>query len=88
MNQFLIIFIILAIISIVIYSFLFLAWSAKKTLLKGTTTWSAKNLPIKRSKKYSNKEGSSSLLESISIQTREYLISEKEEEGKATYKDK
>ena len=87
MNQLIFIFIILGVISIFLFLlFILFAWSAKKTLIRGEAAWSPKNLPIKRSKNTLKRDGSSSLLESISIQTRDYLISE--EEAKSKYKDK
>ena len=87
MNHLFLIVLILAVLSIIIlFLFLLFAWSAKKTLVRGETAWSAKNIPIKRSKNITKKDRESSLLESISIQTRDYLISE--EEGKVKYKDK
>ena len=61
--------------AIIVVFFLF-AWSAKSTLLKGETTWSAKSMPIKRNKSRSKKEFSTSLLEQISDQTSNYLGSD------------
>ena len=84
MNHFLIIGIALAILIFIALLGIFLfAWSAKKTLLRGETAWSAKNIPIRRSDFDSNMKRSdqripSSMLESISDQTREYLTSEEE----------
>tara|TARA_Y100001968_G_C19083168_1_gene584016 strand:+ start:110 stop:379 length:270 start_codon:yes stop_codon:yes gene_type:complete len=84
MNQFLIFGIALVIlVFIASLAFLLFAWSAKKTLVRGETTWSAKNIPIRRkgfnsSSKRAEKAIPSSMLQSISDQTREYLTSDEE----------
>ena len=84
MNPFLSIGIALVIFFILAVLFLALtAWSAKKTLIRGGSTWSAKSIPIKRSPLNSKKitsahQGASSMLESISDLTREYLNSDEE----------
>ena len=84
MNQFLVIGIaIVFILLLALAGLLILAWSAKKTLIRGGSTWSAKSIPIKRSplnpkKRTSTHQGASSMLESISELTREYLNSDEE----------
>ena len=88
MNQFFLIAVSLAILSLLTLGILFLlAWSAKKTLLRGETAWSAKSIPINRrgfkDKSKSKKESSFSMLQSISEQTREYLNYEEEFNEKA-----
>ncbi len=62
---------------ILIGSFL-LAWSAKKTLIRGGSTWSAKKFPIRRRNSDPNNKQASSLLESISVETSQYLQSEED----------
>ena len=83
MNHFLLIALAVAILAILSIGVLFLlAWSAKKTLIKGETAWSAKSIPINRTnlkgRPKSDRENASSMLESISEQTREYLNYEEE----------
>tara|TARA_Y100001968_G_C19205210_1_gene641954 strand:- start:120 stop:386 length:267 start_codon:yes stop_codon:yes gene_type:complete len=83
MNNFLIIAIVFAILILMALAALsWIAWSAKKTLIRGGTAWSAKNMPINRSspndQSASGQKRSSSMLESISNQTNEYLNDEEE----------
>ena len=74
MAKFILILIAILIFALISVSvLLFLAWSAKKTLLRGETAWSAKNIPIKRNKASRNIDRGSSLLEAISEETNEYL---------------
>tara|TARA_Y100001968_G_C19414272_1_gene748111 strand:+ start:1443 stop:1673 length:231 start_codon:yes stop_codon:yes gene_type:complete len=51
---------------------LYLLWMARKTLIKGGKTWSAKELPIKRN--YTDKK--ISFLKEIQEQSEEFLNSE------------
>ena len=70
MNNFALVFIgIIILIFITLALILFIAWSAKKTLIRGGVAWSARELPLKRNKKPST----SSLLKEIEIQSEEYL---------------
>ena len=92
MNQYLIAAaLILLLAALAVIALFFFAWSAKKTLIRGGTTWSAKDFPIKR-KSYTsannraNNIESSSLLESISDQTSEYLSSEDYRQPKSLLK--
>tara|TARA_Y100001968_G_C18768928_1_gene441243 strand:- start:33 stop:278 length:246 start_codon:yes stop_codon:yes gene_type:complete len=74
MGKFILIVIAILIVAIISVSvLLFLVWSAKKTLLKGETAWSSKNIPIKRNKVSRNIDRGSSLLETISEETNQYL---------------
>tara|TARA_Y100001968_G_scaffold331726_1_gene387406 strand:+ start:848 stop:1099 length:252 start_codon:yes stop_codon:yes gene_type:complete len=82
MNQYLIaLALLVAFAAISLIALFFYAWSAKKTLVRGGSSWSAKDIPIKRKdsslrKKIETNVGRASLLESISDQTSEYLNSE------------
>ncbi len=67
----------LLLIASVVVLFYF-AWSAKTTLSKGQTSWSAKSIPIKRNKFIPKTKKNSSLLEVISNQTSEYLESKED----------
>ncbi|WP_320665023.1 hypothetical protein [Prochlorococcus sp. MIT 1223] len=84
MNQFLITFIAIALfVCFAVALLLLFVWSAKKTLIKGGTAWSAKDFPIKRnsSRSITQRElgdSATSLLESISDETKEYLKAEEE----------
>tara|TARA_Y100001968_G_scaffold297588_1_gene306809 strand:- start:5416 stop:5667 length:252 start_codon:yes stop_codon:yes gene_type:complete len=60
-------------LALILFFLIFFVWSAKSTLLKGQATWSAKKLPIKRSKSILQETNNSSLLRKISDQTSEYL---------------
>mgnify|MGYP001167717617 CR=1 FL=1 len=83
MQQLLLIGIALAMLAaLAIFGFLFFAWSAKKTLVRGETAWSAKKIPIKRKRFDSKKKRSDSFLESISAETSEYLKSKDESNNK------
>tara|TARA_Y100001968_G_C18839342_1_gene472786 strand:- start:109 stop:354 length:246 start_codon:yes stop_codon:yes gene_type:complete len=74
MNQFILILIAILILAIIVFlGLFFFAWSAKKTLLRGETAWSAKNIPIRRNKPSNRRERGSSLLEAIYEETNEYL---------------
>ena len=67
---------IILILFLVIGLFFLYAWSARKTLLKGGDTWTAKNLKIKRNEQNiskNKKKNSSKFLESIYKQTDEFL---------------
>ena len=79
MNQILLLgFAIVILFLIIVIVFFLYAWSAKKTLLKGQSSWSAKNLPIRSKKSNLRRDKDFSLLESISSKTNEYLQSEEE----------
>ena len=77
-------FLIIAIIAIAfatLAAIAFLAWSAKKTLLKGQMAWSAKDLPIVRKKvnplnKKEAKDNELKLLSEIANKSNEFLKSE------------
>ena len=75
MNQLLTLVIVIAIIFLTVIAATLYLWSAKKTLIRGGTSWSAKEMPIKRSQ-YQRKKNDSSLLESIASETNDYLKSE------------
>ncbi len=79
MSTFLIISITLVLSFLIcIVIFLYFAWSAKRTLLKGQTSWSAKKIPIKRTELKLKKTISNTLLERISAQTSDYLSSDQD----------
>tara|TARA_Y100001968_G_scaffold169146_1_gene154900 strand:+ start:2213 stop:2482 length:270 start_codon:yes stop_codon:yes gene_type:complete len=88
MNQYLIILIAFAIFSFIAFSaIVLLAWSARKTLIKGGTSWSAKTIPMRKRVSSQNNGNSKtrkdvSILEKISEQTSEYLNYEKNITGK------
>ena len=56
-----------------LFSIIFIAWSANKTLLRGGVAWSAKELPIKRKQKLKG----NSLLEEIENESNQYLKEQK-----------
>ncbi len=82
MKLFLIVIIGLTIVSILLLIFFLLtAWSAKKTLLKAQSTWSAKSLKIHRNKNGLNKGSKGpNILEDIALQTNAYLDSKDKSE--------
>ena len=54
----------------------YIAWSAKKTLIRGGVAWSAKKLPLRRNKNNLK----SSLLSEIEEQSRDFLETNKNQE--------
>ena len=88
MNNFLLFCIAIAIFLVfAVIIFLFFIWTANKTLIRGGSTWSAKKMPISHKDSSSNyrdprKGESTSMLESISKETNEYLNLENKGENK------
>tara|TARA_Y100001968_G_scaffold229942_1_gene212769 strand:+ start:399 stop:647 length:249 start_codon:yes stop_codon:yes gene_type:complete len=72
---------VLSLIVIGITFFVFFAWSAKKTLFKGQSVWSGKNIPIQRkgNREASKKPNGNQFLKSISLQTSSYLNDQEED---------
>ena len=63
---------ILLLLIILFIGMIYLLWSARKSLIRGGKTWSAKELPIKRN----YKDEKISFLKEIQMQSEEFLNSE------------
>ena len=78
MNLLLIFAIGISLFTLITIAALFYLWVAKKSLIRGGTSWSAKEIPIKRNRSQSKNKETSSFLESIASQSKDYLESEEQ----------
>ena len=64
----------------IITVFIYLLWTARKTLLKDQTSWSAKDIPIKRNNKNTERDFKAGMLLQIEEQANAFLNSQTDEE--------
>ena len=83
MNSLLIVFLIISCLFIItLLVFLYMAWEAKRSLLKGGVSWSAKKINITRSSRNGERDKKpkgNNILEDIDRQSNEFLRSQQDD---------